>query len=191
MLLHLGSGTAFAFAGKWLADRFALPIGQIGTVLMVLGIGTLLGSLLPGYASRKLGRIPTMAAGMGLLIVLYPLLPYGPGLPLVTAGYLLIFAVLGVLFPIVMEALTSLNASVRGTISSLANSTMNGANTVGAWAAGLLYVRFGGYASIGLFASVCLALSLGTFLLGGLFREREAGAEREAAGLPERRRLTD
>ncbi|WNQ11441.1 MFS transporter [Paenibacillus aurantius] len=181
LLLHLGSGTAFAFAGKWLADRFALPIGQIGTVLMVLGIGTLLGSLLPAYAVRRLGRIPTMAAGMGLLIVLYPLLPYGPGLPLVTAGYLLIFAVLGVLFPIVMEALTSLNASVRGTISSLANSTMNGANTVGAWAAGLLYVRFGGYASIGLFAAVCLALSLGTFLLGGLFRERETGAEREAA----------
>lgn len=75
--------------------------------------------------------------------------------------------VLGVLFPVLMEMLTSLNASIRGTISSLANATMNGANTLGAWFAGLLYVQYGGYSSIGLFAAACLLLSLGTLRLAG------------------------
>ncbi|MDF2725435.1 MAG: transporter, partial [Paenibacillus sp.] len=64
--------------------------------------------------------------------------------------------------------------SIRGTISSLANSTMNGANTLGAWMAGIVYVQFGGYASIGLFAAICLVLSLMLFMLGGLLGRKEA-----------------
>ncbi|OPH53484.1 MFS transporter [Paenibacillus ferrarius] len=168
LLLHLGSGTAFAFAGKWMYDRFGLPIGQIGTVMMFLGFGSLLGSMISSHAARKLGNVNTVALGMAMLMVLYAVMPHLPGLPVVTMVYLVIFATLGVIFPIVMGALTSLNASIRGTISSLANSTMNGANTLGAWIAGMLYVQFNGYASIGIFSAVCLALSLGMFLFGGV-----------------------
>lgn len=168
LLLHLGSGTAFAFVGKWMADRFELPIGQIGTVMMFLGLGTLLGSLISSSATRKLGHVNTAAAGMLTLVVMYTAAPHLPNLSVVTVFYLFIFAILGIIFPIAMEALTSLNASIRGTISSLANSTMNGANTLGAWVAGFLYVQLGGYSSIGIFSSVCLALSLGTFLFGGV-----------------------
>ncbi|MDR6879235.1 MFS transporter [Bacillus sp. 3255] len=172
LLLHLGSGTAFAFVGKWMADRFALPIGQLGTVMMFLGLGTLLGSLLSSLATRKLGHVNAAAVGMLLLAVLYTGAPHLTPLPLVTVVYLIIFTLLGMIFPIAMEALTSLNASIRGTISSLANSTMNGANTLGAWIAGILYVQMGGYSSIGIFASICLALSLATFLLGGVLGRR-------------------
>lgn len=167
-LLHLGSGTAFAFAGKWMADDFGLPLGQIGLVMMCLGFGTLLGSMISAYPAQKLGRVRTAAAAMLLLVALYAVLPHLPGLPIVTAVYLIIYTTLGVLFPLVMEALTSLNAAIRGTISSLANATMNGANTLGAWLAGLLYVQFGGYSSLGLFSAVCVALSLSVFLLGGV-----------------------
>ncbi|NQX68536.1 MFS transporter [Paenibacillus alba] len=168
LLLHLGSGTAFAFAGKWIYDRFELPIGQLGTVMMFLGFGSLLGSMVSSYAARKLGNANTVTLGMAMLMVLYAVMPHLPGLSVVTIVYLIIFATLGVIFPIVMGALTSLNASIRGTISSLANSTMNGANTLGAWIAGMLYVQFSGYASIGIFSAVCLALSLGMFLIGGV-----------------------
>ncbi|MFC5648557.1 MFS transporter [Paenibacillus solisilvae] len=181
LLLHLGSGTAFAFAGKWMADRFGLPIGQIGTVMMFLGFGTLLGSTLSAYAVRKLGHASAVAAGMTLLIALYAVMPHLTRLSAVTVIYLIIFATLGIIFPIVMGALTSLNASIRGTISSLANATMNGANTLGAWIAGLLYVNFGGYSSIGIFSAVCLALSLGMFLFGGLMERNAARTEQESA----------
>lgn len=177
LLLHLGSGTVFAFVGKWLADRFGLPIGQIGTVMMFLGLGTLLGSMVSAYAARKLGQGSVAGGGMALLISLYAVTPHLTSLSAVTIVYLIIFATLGIVFPIVMGALTSLNASIRGTISSLANSTMNGANTLGAWIAGQLYVQFGGFSSIGLFAAVCLALSLGTFLFSGILgRQPVAGS---------------
>jgi predicted MFS family arabinose efflux permease len=181
LLLHLGSGTAFAFVGKWMADRFELPIGQIGTVMMFLGFGTLLGSMISSYATRKLGHTNAVAAGMSLLVVLYTVIPHLTNLPIMTIVYLIIFTTLGIIFPIVMGALTSLNASIRGTISSLANSTMNGANTLGAWIAGLLYVQFGGYSSIGIFAAICLALSLGTFLFGGVLERNATRTDRESA----------
>lgn len=181
LLLHLGSGTAFAFVGKWMADRFELPIGQIGTVMMFLGFGTLLGSMISSYATRKLGHANAVAAGMLMLMVLYTVMPYAGNLPIVTIGFLIVFATLGVIFPIVMEALTSLNATIRGTISSLANSTMNGANTLGAWIGGLIYVQLGGYSSIGIFAALCLALSLGTFLFGGVLGRKAARTGQEPA----------
>ncbi|MDQ1913990.1 MFS transporter [Paenibacillus sp. GD4] len=173
LLLHLGSGTAFAFVGKWVADRFHLPVGQVGTVMMFLGFGTLLGSLISAYVTRKLSRIKAFSFGMLLLAGLYIGAPYLPGIGYVTFVYLIIFATLGILFPIAMEALISLHSSIRGTISSLANSTMNGANTLGAWVAGILYVQFGGFSSIGVFTAVCLALSLGMFLLGGVLQKNE------------------
>ncbi|MDF2961664.1 MAG: transporter [Paenibacillus sp.] len=181
LLLHLGSGTAFAFVGKWMADRFELSIGQIGTVMMFLGFGTLLGSMISSYVTRKLTDANAVAVGMSMLIVLYTVIPHLTNLPIVTIVYLIIFAVLGIIFPIVMGALTSLNASIRGTISSLANSTMNGANTLGAWIAGMLYVHLGGYSSIGIFSAVCLALSLGTFLFGGVLGKKAALADQESA----------
>lgn len=183
LLLHLGSGTAFAFVGKWMADRFELPIGQIGTVMMCLGFGTLLGSMISGYATQKLGQTRALAAGMSLLVLLYVVLPQLTNLSVVAILYLIIFATLGMIFPLVMGALTALNASIRGTISSLANSTMNAANTLGAWLAGLLYVQLGGYASIGIFAAICLALSLGMFLYGGVFRKNEERTGKEATSV--------
>ncbi|CAI6056600.1 MFS transporter [Cohnella sp. JJ-181] len=178
LLLHLGGGTAFAFAGKWMSDRFGLPVGQIGTAMLFLGLGNLLGSMVSAYASRRLGPSRAVCAGMALLVVLYTILPRLPHLAVATACYFVIFTILGILFPIIMGALTSLNATLRGTISSLANATMNGANTLGAWIAGLLYVQLGGYAPIGVFASVCLALSLATFLLGGVLGGRTKSSDR-------------
>lgn len=183
LLLHLGSGTAFAFIGKWMADRFELPIGQIGTVMMFLGFGTLLGSMISSYVTGKLGNANAIIVGMSMLMVLYTVMPHLTNLRFVTIIYLIIFATLGIIFPIVMGALTSLNASIRGTISSLANSTMNIANTLGAWIAGLIYVQFGGYSSIGIFSAVCMALSLGTFLFGGVLGRKVEHAGKESARL--------
>jgi predicted MFS family arabinose efflux permease len=107
LLLHLGSGTSFAFVGKWLADRFDLPVGPIGTVMMFLGFGTLLGSLISSYAIRKLGHANAVTAGTTFLVLLYTGAPHLASLPIVTVVYLVIFATLGIIFPIVMEALTS------------------------------------------------------------------------------------
>lgn len=179
-LLHLGSGTAFAFVGMWMTDDFKLPVEQLGTVMMFLGFGTLLGSFLSASVVRKLSRSQAVTLGMLLAAAMYAGVPRIANLSLATAGFLMLFMVLGILFPVLMEILTSLNASIRGTISSLANATMNGANTLGAWLAGLLYVQYGGYPSIGIFAAACLLLSLGTLRLGGVIGGGQASRESKA-----------
>jgi predicted MFS family arabinose efflux permease len=183
LLLHLGSGTAVAFIGKWMADRFELSIGGIGNVMMCLGFGTLLGSIISSTIIRKLGITTAVTAGMLLIVALYAVGPHAAGIPMTTAIYFIIFTILGVIFPLVMGLLTALNASIRGTISSLANSTMNGANTLGAWLAGILYVQFGGYEAIGIFSAICIALSLGAFRIGGLLgsKEVQAGQQTKSA----------
>ncbi|GGD78702.1 MFS transporter [Paenibacillus nasutitermitis] len=184
LLLHLGCGTAFTFVGRWMADRFGLPVGQIGTVMIFLGLGNLLGSMISAYAARKLGgAVKAVTMGMIVLVILYMVMPRLAGVSVVTTVYFTICTILGMIFPIVMGALTSLNASIRGTISSLANATMNGANTLGAWGAGVLYVQFGGYSSIGIFAGVCLALSLWMFLSSGVLGRRSARTDKESAGV--------
>ncbi|TCM96951.1 putative MFS family arabinose efflux permease [Paenibacillus sp. BK033] len=179
LLLHLGSGTAMAFIGKWMADRFELSIGGIGNVMMGLGFGTLLGSVVSSAVIRRLGSTRAVTAGMLLLALLYIVGPHA-GLSSAVIIYFVIFTVLGIIFPLVMGLLTALNASIRGTISSLANSTMNGANTLGAWLAGLLYVHFAGYASIGIFSAVCIVLSLVAFRLGGLVTDKSTAAKRQS-----------
>ncbi|WP_336787644.1 MFS transporter [Paenibacillus sp. MMO-177] len=179
LLLHLGSGTAMAFIGKWMADHFELSIGGIGNVMMGLGFGTLLGSVISSAVIRRLGSTRAVTAGMLMLALLYIVGPH-TGLSSAVMIYFVIFTVLGVIFPLVMGLLTALNASIRGTISSLANSTMNGANTLGAWLAGLLYVHFAGYAAIGIFSAACIVLSLVTFRLGGLITDTGTSAKQQS-----------
>ncbi|GLX69852.1 MFS transporter [Paenibacillus glycanilyticus] len=179
LLLHLGSGTAMAFMGKWMADHFELSIGSIGNFMMGLGFGTLLGSIISSAVIRRLGSTWTVTAGMLLLAVLYVSGPH-TGLHAAAVLYFVVFTVLGVIFPLVMGLLTGLDASIRGTIASLANSTMNGANTLGAWLAGLLYVHFAGYASIGMFSAACIILSLAAFRFGGLLPGKSTAAKRQS-----------
>ncbi|CAM3766164.1 MFS transporter [Cohnella lubricantis] len=180
-LIHLGSASAFAFLGKWMADRFGLSVGETGYVIIGLGLGNLLGSLLSGYVVKKLNPLRTTTAALLFLAALYAALPHAASAGLVSAIFFILFAVLGVLFPLVVAMLNSLNAQVRGTISSLSTSMMNGATTAGAWIAGMLYAGFGGYESIGLFSAGCFLASLITLIISGMMRpEAKERAEVQA-----------
>lgn len=169
-LIHLGSNAAFAFLGKWMADRFGLSVGQTGYVIFGLGLGNLLGSLLSGYAVRKLNPLRTATAVMLFLAAMYAVLPYASSAGIVSAIFFLLFTALGILFPLVVGMLNALNASIRGTISSLATSTMNAATTAGSWIAGALYAQLGGYDAIGVFSALCFVASLAILTVSGLMR---------------------
>ncbi|MNG08950.1 hypothetical protein D3C84_923430 [compost metagenome] len=67
-----------------------------------------------------------------------------------------------------MGLLTSLNPAIRGTISSLSNSVMYAAATIGSALAGSLYVMFNGFSAIGVFTALCFAGALLTFILSGV-----------------------
>lgn len=167
-LFQFGNFAAFAFIGTWVTDRFHLSIDQVGYVMIFLGLGNLVGSLSSAYIINKLNRFNTMVVGILLLILFFIALPHLPSVSAVAGSYFLICLILGTIFPLMMGLLTSLNPTLRGTISSLANSTMYAATTLGSWIAGLLYAVFNGFSTVGLFTAVCFACSLLTFILSGV-----------------------
>lgn len=172
--VHLGSSAAFAFLGKWMTDRFHLSVDETGYVIVFLGLGNLLGSLWSAQVIKTLTPLRTMAAGMPIAAAAYIALPHVSSVLIAAGAYMFIFAILGILFPLMVGLLNSLNPTIRGTISSLATSTMNAATTCGAWIAGMLYAGFGGYAAIGMFAGVCLAGSLLAFFYSGVLSAEKA-----------------
>jgi predicted MFS family arabinose efflux permease len=151
-----------------MTDRFHLSIDETGYVIIFLGLGNLIGSLVSPYVIKALNPFQTMAAGMVIVIGAYIVLPYAPSVEIAKGAYFFIFAILGILFPLMVGLLNGLNPAIRGTISSLATSTMNGATTVGAWMAGMLYAVFNGYAAIGIFTGICQACSLLVFISSGV-----------------------
>ncbi|WP_040951850.1 MFS transporter [Gorillibacterium massiliense] len=167
-IFQLGNFAAFAFIGKWMTDRFHLSIDQVGYVMIFLGLGNLVGSMSSAYVIQKLNVFRTMAVSIPVLIAGFIVLPHLPAVSAVAGTYFLIFAVLGIAFPLMMGRLTSLNPAIRGTISSLANSVMYAATTLGSWIAGLLYAAFNGFSAVGIFTAICFAGSLAVFIISGV-----------------------
>ncbi|MFD2371182.1 MFS transporter [Brevibacillus sp. GCM10020057] len=172
-LFQLGNFAAFAFIGKWMTDRFHLSIGQVGYVMMFLGLGNLLGSMTSAYVLSAISRFRAMLAGLVFLACCFVVLPYLPSVSVVAGAYFLIFTLLGILFPLMMGLLTSLNPAIRGTISSLANSVMYAATTLGSWIAGLLYAAFRGFFAVAVFTAVCFVAALAAFIASGALRMQE------------------
>nr|WP_227774659.1 hypothetical protein [Paenibacillus sp. NAIST15-1] len=75
---------------------------------------------------------------------------------------------MGIAFPLILGLLNSLNPTIRGTISSLANSIMYAATTLGSWIAGMIYAAFNGFYAVGIFAAICFAGPLLFFILSGI-----------------------
>ncbi|CAG7615014.1 MFS transporter [Paenibacillus allorhizosphaerae] len=178
--VHLGSSAAFAFLGKWMTDSFHLSVDETGYVIIFLGLGNFLGSLCGPYVFKALSQLQTMTVGMFVVIAAYIALPYVSSVHVVKALFFLIFAILGILFPLMVGLLNSLNPTIRGTISSLATSTMNAATTFGAWMAGMLYSLFHGYSAVGLFTGICLACSLLVFISSGVLSTQREKADSRA-----------
>jgi predicted MFS family arabinose efflux permease len=105
---------------------------------------------------------------MLIVIAAYVALPHVSSVLIVKGVYFFIFAILGILFPLMVGLLNNLNPAIRGTISSLATSTMNAATTIGAWSAGMLYAVFNGYSTVGMFTGICLTCSLLVFISSGV-----------------------
>ncbi|TVY03053.1 MFS transporter [Cohnella terricola] len=178
--VHLGSSATFAFLGKWMADRFHLAVDETGYVIIFLGLGNLLGSLMSASVIKALNPLRTMAAGMAILAAAYVALPHVTTASIAAGAYFFIFLVLGILFPLMVTIMNGLNPTIRGTISSLSTSTMNAATTCGAWVAGTLYATFNGYSAIGIFAAISLACSLLVFVFSGVLSTQAATAEAKA-----------
>lgn len=161
-LFQMGNYAAFSFIGIFLTDSFRVDIVDLGTIMIVLGLGNLAGSLSGGHLVQKWGSYRLFRTSLTLLVAIFVVLPLSQHLVQVTGAFFLNFFMGGILFPIMMGSLQQIDPSSRGTISSLANSIMYGGTTVGSILAGFLYVNLSGFPSISLFTASCF---LGSFLL--------------------------
>ncbi|MGQ3478711.1 MFS transporter [Paenibacillus sp. TY11] len=167
-LFQLGNFAAFSFIGTWLSDKFSLNIASIGTVILFLGLGNTFSSLFGSSLVNKVGPRHSLIYGVIFIGLLYLLLPYLPSVTYVEITYFLIFLILGMIFPLMMSLLQTLSATARGTISSLANSSMYLGTTVGSFTAGILYAHTGGFISVSLFTVLCFSMSLILLLRSGV-----------------------
>ncbi|WP_426452141.1 MFS transporter [Paenibacillus sp. S-38] len=167
-LFQCGFFAAFAFIGKWVTDRFHLSIDGAGYVMFFLGLGNIIGSFAGAYVIKTFNRSNTLVAGFLVSIVCFIVLPHLPSPAAFESVYFFIFVNMGIAFPLILGMLNSLDPTIRGTISSLANSIMYAATTFGSWIAGLLYATFHGFSAVGMFAAVCFAGSLFSFIFSGI-----------------------
>ncbi|MGO4966114.1 MFS transporter [Bacillus paralicheniformis] len=151
---------AFSFLGTWLADDFQLNVSQIGTAMLILGLGNLLGSTLGVHFTTRLGRAYSLYAGIAFLAFLYVILSQTKQISFAEASFFIMFFITGIVFTLMMSLLQNLSSQARGTIASLANSCMYIGQTAGASTAGLLYSQFGGFFAVCLFTSVLYIFSM-------------------------------
>ncbi|NBD24617.1 MFS transporter [Paenibacillus glycinis] len=167
-LFNCGFMAAFAFIGKSMTDRFALSVDQVGYVMFFLGLGNLAGSFGGAYIIQRFNRFNTLAGGFLVATACFIALPFMPSVAAFDGVYFFVFMNMGIAFPLIMGLLTSLNPSIRGTISSLGNSIMYAATTLGSWLAGLIYANFNGFVGVAVFAALCFAGALFYFVSSGI-----------------------
>ncbi|MNC16434.1 hypothetical protein D3C75_642880 [compost metagenome] len=117
---------------------------------------------------KTLNRFNTLVVGFLVSIACFIALPHLPSVAAFESVYFFIFVNMGIAFPLILGMLNSLNPTIRGTISSLANSIMYAATTLGSWVAGLIYATFNGFSAVGMFAAICFAGSLLSFIFSGI-----------------------
>jgi predicted MFS family arabinose efflux permease len=172
-LFQLGNFSTFSFFGKWITERFEIPVDHVGYIMIFLGLGNLVGSLLSATVIQRYRRYKTMVSSSLAIIPLFILLPHLKWIWTVCVVYFGISVILNIMTPAIAEQLLSLNPSTRGTITSLTNATMYASVTLGSWTAGLLYSFLGGFSTVGIYSAICFAFSLSTFIASGVLKERQ------------------
>lgn len=180
LLYHTGVYGAFAFIGTFLHDAHGLSVGGIGTAMIVIGAGSLLGSVTGSYWVHRFGSRRTFIGAMVLVVADYATLPLWSGLIGGVLAFTFVFYLGGILFPLLMAMLQKLAPQARGTVSSFSNAVMYTGTTIGSYIAGILYVKLDGFAAVSLLSAICFSAALLFFLRSLLF----ATARAQQEGLP-------
>ncbi|GMX61416.1 MFS transporter [Paenibacillus elgii] len=180
-VFQLGNFATFSFIGTWLSDKFGLGVAEIGTVLLFLGLGNTLSSFFGSSVVHRIGGRSSLVWGMVVLVLIFPCLSLMERITYVKLAYFLIYFIMGMLFPLIMSLLQGLSSTARGTISSLANSSMYFGATIASSVAGVLYTNFSGFVSVSLFTVLCFIVSLLLFLRSGVLPTGSRSESRSAA----------
>ncbi|UQS84176.1 MFS transporter [Bombilactobacillus thymidiniphilus] len=169
-VFQIGSFTATTFISTWFSGSFGLSLSNIGTAMIAIGAGNLIGSLTSSKLVNKFGLERTFLVELIILIMLYLITPFSKNFWSSEILLTLVFLVNGFIFPLFMTTLQSTVKNARSTISSLSNAAMYLGETIAGVAGGLLFKQFTGYVGIGPFAAIMILIALFLYTVTGIFK---------------------
>ena len=149
LVFQTGNYASFSFIGSWLAKDFGASQGVIGKAMMMIGLGTALGSILGPRLVARIGERRSLWAGILIQGAFYLLAAAMPLMAHTMWGAVVAFAaalvVAGFLLPVLMGQLQAHAGQARGTVSSLSNTAMYFGATIAGAVGGDLLVRLPGF----------------------------------------------
>ncbi|HDR8159004.1 TPA: MFS transporter [Bacillus cereus] len=176
-VFQTGNFAAFSFFGVWLSIQFGLQVDEVGTAMLVLGLGNLIGNIFGPRIVNKIGYNLSFYGGIIFTAVLYVLLPHVKNIVLVELLFFALFFVTGILFVLMMRHLQNMSSVARGTGAALANASMYTGQMIGAAIAGMLFAISHNFILIGSFTAL---LYIGALFL---FRKSEKITENSETGI--------
>ncbi|MHC9533260.1 MFS transporter [Dellaglioa sp. L3N] len=172
-VFQTGSFTAITFISTWFTTNFGLTLTGVGTAMIAIGAGNLIGALFGSRLVTHMGLAKTFLFELIALIVLYLIIPFANNF--MTAEILLsvIFLFNGFIFPLFMATLQSTAQNARSTISSLSNAAMYFGETIAGIVGGFLFKQFSGYLGISIFAALLMLIALALYFKSGIFKSKK------------------
>lgn len=164
-----GNFCSLSFIGTWFNKSFSLSVGQIGSAMIVIGIGNLLGTVYSSKIVDKLGVSKAFFIEFVAYLLLYGLVAFSSNIWVAQLMLTLIFLVGGFIFPLFMTTLQGTTNTTRSTVSSISNAAMYLGETLGGAVGGILITHVLGFWGISIFTVTLAGISLILYWLGGLF----------------------
>lgn len=160
LLFQTGNFAVLSFIGTWFAKDFGLSVSEIGTAMIIIGVGNLIGTLFGNKLIAKWGLSKSLLIGLLILCVLYVITPFSPNIEMAVGMLAVVFLLNGFVFPIFMTSLQSTTTTARSTVSSLSNAAMYLGTTISGIFGGILLTYFTGFFGITTFTIILYLLVL-------------------------------
>ena len=172
-VFQTGSFTVMTFISTWFTKSFNLTLAGVGTAMIAIGGGNLVGSLCGSRIVDWLGLQRSFLYELLALIWLYLVIPFVHIFWLAEVLLTFTFLVNGFIFPLFMATLQSTAKDARSTISSLSNAAMYFGETIAGIVGGVLFNQFNGFSAISLFAFLMIGISVILYSSSGIFRRQK------------------
>lgn len=169
-LFQTGSFTAMTFISTWFTARFDFSLSSVGTAMIAIGGGNLLGALTGSWLIKRWSLERVFFGEFIALICLYGGLTFVSSFWLAELLLTLVFVVNGFIFPLFMATLQSTTQNARSTISSFSNAAMYLGETLAGISGGILFKVFAGYSGIALFTALMMLIALFIYQRTGIFK---------------------
>lgn len=173
LVFQAGCLGAFSFIASWLARDFGAAQTDLGTSMMVIGIGQGIGSLAGPRLVARIGERTSLWAGIIVVGCGFLTASAMPSRWSATAAFAITMLAGGALLPVMMGQLQSHAGQVRGTVSSLSNTAMYLGTSVTGAIGGTLLTILPGYWGISAFTATTFTLALGIYWQAGAFQRQE------------------